>query len=570
MLACCDASPARDLHGAPRLRSSPGADMILRHGAIYTMDGARSWAESVAISGGKIVAVGPDSDILKWRGRSTKVLDLGGKMVLPGFHDSHVHLAEGGVELGQCSLDKATDKEEILRLVAEYAAKNPKKEWILGGGWSLTAFPQANPLKDDLDKIVPDRPVFLYSQDGHSAWANSPALKLMGIDERTKDPPRGRIERYADSKKPSGTLREFAVDLVQKKVPQPSRQEYLDGVRRAMRLANSYGITTVHEANTTEDMLESYRELDRSGEVTLNVVAALKTDPSRGAEQVKELMALRNRYSGGHIRATAAKIFSDGVIEAHTAALLEPYTDKPGEKGILNLEPNNFSALVAELDRCKFQVHIHAIGDRGVRAGLNALEFAQKQNGLRDSRHQMAHLELIHPSDLPRFAKLGVVANYEPFWAYRDSYIKDLTEPLIGPERSSRLYQIHSMLKTGAVVSAGSDWTVSTLNPLEAIQVAVTRCGLNETSGEPLIREEQVDLAQILAAYTINGAYVNGQDKRTGSIEVGKAADLIVVDRNLFSIAPREIHKARVLFTLFNGREVFRDRAFPLSIAARD
>lgn len=537
----------------------PAADLVLREGRVYTMDDARSSAEAVAIDEGKIVFVGSDDDAQSFIGPDTRILDLNGKMVLPGFQDSHVHPVTGGIELGQCDLNGLTTASAVFDRVRSYAAANPDREWIVGGGWDLPLFPDANPQRSALDETVPDRPVYLSSADGHSAWVNSKALQAAGIDARTPDPPNGRIER--DKKgAPSGTLRESAMDLVSSHLPKLTPEDYVEGLKRGLAMAHRFGITSFVEADADDDVLEAYAALAQKGELTARVRISLAVDPARDASQVADLVRKRDEHAP-LLRADSAKIFADGVIEAHTAALLEPYLGV-GHRGELNYEPEKLNRIVAALDRAGFQVHIHAIGDWAVRASLDALEHARQENGPRDARPQIAHLELIDPSDIPRFKTLGVVADFQPLWAFADTYITELTEPVLGPERSRWLYPIKSVVDTGAVVAAGSDWSVSSMNPLDAIQVAITRRDLTRGPGPPWIPEECVDLDTILAAYTRAGSFVQHQEKLTGTIEVGKRGDVIVLDRNLFEIPPEEIHEAKVLLTLFDGKPVYQDPSF--------
>ncbi len=555
------------LNFSPRPQTRPvQAELVLRGGAVYTLSSVRSWAEAVAITGGQIVYVGTDSGASRWIGPSTRVIDLQGKMVLPGFHDSHVHPVTSGIDLSECYLGEGlTTEEQVLEAIRRYSEQNPQKPWIRGSGWELPVFSDGNPHKSLLDKIVPDRPVFLSAADGHSAWVNSRALEAAGITRDTPDPPNGRIERDPKTGEPSGTLRESAMSLVASHLPAYKLEDYIEGLRRALEMANRFGITALQEANADdENILKAYAELDRRGELSARVVAAIHVDPAKGLEQIPHLLGLRKKYQGHNLRASAVKIFADGVIEAHTAALLEPYLGGGTERGKANLEPETFNRLVVALDGEGFQIHVHAIGDRAIRMALDAFEQARRINGTRESRHHIAHLELIDPEDLPRFRRLGVIANFQPLWAYADTYITKLTEPVLGPARSRWLYPIESLAKTGAIIAAGSDWSVSSMNPLDAIQVALTRRGLEEGPGPAWIPEEVVDLPTILASYTINGAYLAFDENRTGSIETGKAADLIVVDRNLFETAAHRIHEARVLLTLLEGKEVFRDPSFAL------
>jgi hypothetical protein len=387
-------------------------------------------------------------------------------------------------------------------------------------------------------------------------------LEVAGITKDTPDPTGGRIERDPKTGEPSGTLREMATDLVSKHLPELTAEDYLQGARRGLEMANRFGITSLMEASATDKILEAYAELDRRGELTARVLASIYVDPAKGEAQVDSLIAKRQKYQGKNFRANAVKIFADGVIEAQTAALLEPYLDKPGDRGVANLEPELFNPLVARLDHEGFQIHVHAIGDRGIRYALDAFEHAQKVIGNRDSRHLIAHLELIDPQDIPRFQRLGVIADFQPLWAYADEYITKLTEPKLGLQRSRWLYPIASVAKTGAMIVGGSDWSVSSMNPLDAIQVAITRRGLEDENGKAWIPVEIVDLQTMLAAYTITGAYANFQEQKTGSLEVGKTADLIVLDRNLFETAQQDVHRTTVLLTLLGGKEVFRHESF--------
>jgi len=537
------------------------SDLVLRNGAIYTMNATRAWAEAVAVDGGRIVYVGPDSAVTKWIGGRTQVLDLQGKMLLPGFHDSHVHPLSGGIELGECNLNGLATQEQILNAIRRYAQQNPAAPWIRGGGWDLPIFPNANPHKSLLDQIVPDRPVYLSAADGHSVWVNSKALQIAGIAKATPDTPRGRIERDPKTGEPTGTLREDAAGLVAQHLPEYTKGDYVNGLRRGLEMANRFGIISLQEASADSNDLEAYLELDRRGELTARVVAAMDVDPAQGVAQIPRLVALRKKFQGKRLRANAIKIFADGVIEARTAAVLEPYLDY-GDLGKANLETEAFKRLVTALDSTGFQVHIHAIGDRGIRLALDAYQGARAKNGSRDSRHHIAHLELIDPDDIPRFRQLGVIANFQPLWAYADLYITELTEPALGPARSRWLYPIASVMKTGAIVAGGSDWSVSSMNPLDAMQVAVTRRGLADSAGAAWRPEELVNLAPMIAGYTINGAYVNFEEKESGSIETGKAADLIVLDRNIFEIPAHAIHRAKVLLALLEGKEIYRDPNF--------
>ncbi len=537
------------------------ADLILTGGAVYTMDAYRRWEESVAVADGKIIYVGSNVGVRDYQDGHTKIIDLKGKMVMPSFQDCHVHPITGGVERLQLDLSTFTTSAELLDAVKKYVKANSNQEWIVGGGWKLPVFPNANPSKRSLDKIESERPVYLESEDGHSCWVNSAALKIAGITRDSVDPPHGRIERDKKTGEPSGTLRENACELIGRHVPKPSLEKRLEALKTVQANFNKLGITAVQDACVSARELETYRQLDRQGALTLKVVACFFVDPLRGAEQVEDLVKLRSETASKNIRASSVKMFADGVIEAHTAAMLRPYMKSNGQTGALNFSPDKFALLAQALDREGFQIHIHAIGDQAVRVALNSLEAASEANGRRDSRHEIAHLQVIDPADRARFRKLGIIANFQPFWSQGDQYMKKLTEPVLGSARAQLQYPIASVYKTGAMIVGGSDWPVTSVNPLDAIEVAMTHRNPGDTKTPVWNPGERVELPAILTAYTINAAYANWRELETGSIETGKSADLIVLDKNLFSIPPPEIHTTKVLLTLLDGREVYRDPA---------
>ncbi len=530
------------------------ADLVFHNGPVYRSDAARSWASVVAVEKGRIVYVGQQAR--GWIGPDTQVVDLEGKFLLPGFHDCHVHPVTGGLKLGNCILDEAKTPEAIAETIEEYLKDNPEVPWVVGRGWTLPTFPEGQPTRELLDRLVPDRPAYLVSSDGHNAWVNSRALALAGIDASTEDPPHGRFEREPDGT-PTGLVRETAMDLFQDHLPKVSLEATLDGLHRGLDLARSFGITTLHEAHATPDVLEAYRFMDQEGRLTARVVAALATEVGGGIEQVADLERIRADNQGKRLSPTAVKIFVDGVLEGHTAAVLEPYLGRDQDRGFLNFSPEDLSALVVALDAKGFQIHCHAIGDRGIRVALDAFEAALQANDPKDRRHHISHVQLIDPQDIPRFRQLGVMANIQGYWAHDDLFITELTEPFLGPERSRWLYPNRSLAEAGTVIVGGSDWSVSSMNPLDAIQVAVTRTDPEKVDGLPWIPEERMTLADMLAAYTSNAAYLGYLETKTGSIEVGKAADLVVLDRNLFEIPAQEIGQARVLMTFLDGKLIF-------------
>ena len=540
------------------------ADLVVRHARVYTVDAVRSWATTLAVRGGRFVYVGDEAGAEAHIGPATQTVDAGGRLILPGFHDAHVHPISADMEARQCDLNEAGSREAVLAAVRACAARDPAAAWIAGGGWDLTLFPDASPSKALLDAIEPARPVFLTAADGHSAWVNSRALAIAGITRETPDPERGRIERDPATGEPAGTLRESAVDLVGRHVPPASAADYRAGLDHALARFAEVGIVGVQEASAGREMLDAYLAADREGRLTVRVRASLRVDPGRDTDQIPDLVELRRAYTGRRLNAGTAKLFLDGVIEAKTAALLAPYVEGPGappRRGDANYDQARLDRLVAALDREGFQVHMHAIGDRAIRMGLDAVERARATNGPRDARHHMAHIQLFDPADIPRFAGLGVVANFQPLWAYADSYIRDLTEPVLGPERSRWLYPIRSLVASGAVVAAGSDWSVSSPDPLRAMEVAVTRREPGAPIGPGWIPEEQVDLPEIVAAYTIAGAYLSVEERDSGSIETGKLADFVMLDRDIFGLPANAIHTAKVVWTVMEGKEVYQVRS---------
>jgi hypothetical protein len=546
----------------------PPADLVLTGGAVYTVDAARSWAEAVAIRGGRIVWVGADDGAKAWVGPETRVVALGGRFAMPGFHDSHLHPITGGMRTLQCELSGAATAAEALERVKAYAAAHPEKRWITGRGWELPLFPAANPRKELLDAVVPDRPVYLTAADGHNAWVNSKALALAGVTAATPDPPSGRIERDAATGEPSGCLRENAKALVSRLLPETMQAERAEGLARTVELAHRAGLVGLFDASVDPIELEVYRDLDRAAKLDLHVGIAMYVDPEKPfAPQLAEILALRALNWGPHVHLRTAKLFADGVIESGTAALLAPYLGRGDDRGGLEWDEAKLTEAVVALDRAGLQIHVHAIGDRAIRVTLDAVEAARRANGPRDRRPTLAHIELFDPAEVPRFRTLGAVASFQPLWAWSDPYIRDLTEPQLGPERSRWLYPIASVAATGAVIAGGSDWSVSSMVPLEGIEVAVTRRGPAEGPGPAWLPDERVPLATMLAAYTIGSAYAAFNERETGSLEPGKSADLIVLDRNPFAIPPHEISETKVLLTLFEGREVWREASFPAAAA---
>jgi predicted amidohydrolase YtcJ len=516
---------------------------------VHTVSGGD--AEAVAVRSGRIAAVGTAAEL--GRLSAARVVELEGRTVLPGFQDAHLHPFSGGMLSIVCNLHEATSAEDCLVEIERYAAGNPGREWISGDGWSMDFFPGGNPDRERLDAIVPDRPVYLENRDGHTAWVNSRALELAGITAASSDPRDGRIERRANGE-PSGALHEGAMWLVADLVPPPSATEQEQALLNAQSELHALGITAWQDAVVESETLAAYRAVAERGQLTMRSEGNLLWDRSRGEEQIEDLLAMREQGSLGRLRIRGAKIFQDGVLENFTGSLLEPY-EGTDNRGMSMHEADELKRMLVLLDGHGFQVHLHTIGDRAVREALDAIEAAQLANGRRDARHHLAHIQLVHPDDQPRFGRLSVVANAQPYWAAHSRYVDELTLPFIG-ERAAYHYPFGSLVRAGAPLAFGSDWTVSTANPLPQIEVAVTRIEHPERTGEPMLPEERLDLETAVAAFTRGSAFVNFLQDDTGTIEPGKLADLVVLDRDIFDPGSGPVGDASVVLTLSEGEAV--------------
>jgi predicted amidohydrolase YtcJ len=545
------------------------ADMVFKNGHIYTVDGARPTATSIAIQGGRIAALGDDGDTASLIGPGTKVIDLHGRLVLPAFHDAHTHPVWGGLSHARCPLYDGKSPADYQKIIAKCAADEPGTGWLYGVGWKDGVFtPEGVPDKKLLDAAVSDRPAAFASIGGHSLWVNSKGLAAAGITRDTPDPPNGRIDRDANGE-PIGALQEAAVELVVKLLPPPSEKVRVNALRYARDYFNSVGIVGWHDAlvpiHSDEPgqvippgVPETYVELARSGELKGYVTLALAWDRSRGLEQIPELVAASERLTQAGVQAKAVKFLLDGVPAQRTAALIEPYADKPGFRGELWIDENVLKKAVVELDAKGFQVHMHTIGDRAVRTALDAFEEAAKHNGARERRNLLSHDNLIATADLKRVAELGVVTIFQPLWASLDDYMR-MVAVRVGPERMTHMYPVASVMRAGGRVAYGSDWPVASANPFEGIEVALTRRHTGATEGERLSPDERITLEQAIRNYTLNSAYALYKDDRSGSLTVGKSADLVVADRDVFKIPETEIAKTKVLLTMFAGQAVYGD-----------
>jgi predicted amidohydrolase YtcJ len=543
------------------------ADLVFTGGPVFTANSVRSRAGSVAVKDGRIIAVMP-GDAADLVGPRTEIVDLKGRMLLPGFQDAHVHPVWGGLDMLRCDLAAYGTAPEYLDAIGTYVAAHPEGEWVLGGGWQMSAFPGGTPTAAALDAVTGDRPAFFPNRDGHGAWVNSAALRLAGIDRSTPDPPDGRIERDAAGI-PTGTLHEGAMGLVNRLLPEESPERLTEALLVGQRYLHSFGITAWQDAivgsyGDAGDPGPAYLRAAADGTLTARVVGAIWWDRGAGLEQIPSILERREQYRGGRFAATSVKVMQDGVAENFTAAMLEPYGDGHGHftdnSGISFVDPAVLNEAVPILDAAGFQVHFHAIGDRAVRECLDAVEHAIARNGRRDNRHHIAHIQVVHPDDIARFRDLGVAANMQTLWAALEPQMVDLTLPFLGSPRDAWQYPFGDLLRAGAVLAAGSDWSVSTPDPLAAIHVAVNRIaapGHEEGEYDAFLPEQAIDLATSLTAYTAGSAWVNHLDDTTGTIEAGKYADLVVLDRDPFAGPADEIGGARVLQTFVEGERVY-------------
>jgi predicted amidohydrolase YtcJ len=566
------------------MTSAPQADLLFDNGPVFAPAGSSPGGtapapQAVAVGGGRILAVGDAARELA--GPRTSRFDLAGRLLAPGFQDSHIHAIFGGIELGQCDLSSLRTVDEYLTAIGDYARAHPELAWITGGGWSLESFPGGLPTAAALDAVVPDRPVFLPNRDHHGAWVNSRALELAGITRDTPDPADGRIERD-ERGLPTGMLQEGAIGLVHALIPETSAAEFDAALDRAQALLHSLGITGWQDALVGAglggtDNFGVYLRAASSGRLTARVRGALWWERDRGAEQIARFVERRaaGRAAGdGRFDPGSVKIMQDGIIENRTAALNSPYLSpgspgspcacngagavpaSGGTSGLSFVDPGKLAGYVAELDRLGFQVHFHALGDRAVREALDAVEAALSANGQLGNRHHLAHLQVVHPQDVPRFGQLGATANIQPLWACHEPQMDELAIPLLGPERALWQYPFKSLLATGAGLAAGSDWPVSSPDPIQGMHVAVNRVAPGLVA-EPLTPAERLTLAEALTAYTAGTARVNHADQ-TGRIAAGMHADLVVLDRDPFGGPAGDIHETRVAATFVGGEAVYQ------------
>ena len=544
--------------------AEPPADLILTNGRIWTADVPRPWAEALAVRDGRLVLVGTTAEATALRGPKTEVLDAGGHLVLPGFNDSHIHLVEGALSLDEVDLIEDQSLEAVQTRIKAFAAADPRSAWVRGHGWLYGSFPGGLPTKAQLDLVVADRPAYMECYDGHSGWANSKALALAGITKSSGDPENGVIVRDARTGEPTGALKEAARALVKAKIPVPDMEARYRLLLRALQKLNSQGITSVQDARTDSSSLQSeiplFERAIREGKLTVRIAAAVQMKEGAYEGPIAEARRLLGLHDDALLRCGRVKAYVDGVIEAHTAAMLTPYSDDASfGLGLANWTPEGLNAAVIAADKAGLQVYLHAIGDRGVRMALDAHEAAAKANGPRDRRGRIEHIETIQAADYPRFRALGVIASMQPLHANPDQNNFDVWSKNAGPDRAVRGFSWGNLERAGARLVFGSDWPVVTSNVFRGLYCATTRKTREGTPADGWYPELAVSLESALRHYTIDGAYASFEEAEKGSLAVGKRADFIVLSQDLLRQGPAAILKAKVLLTAMEGRVVYRD-----------
>ena len=533
------------------------------NGSIHTFDRNLTIVDSLLVRDGVIQLIGTQAEVIKNIDQSTEIIDLKGRMMMPSFHDAHAHPIWNGMDFLQCSVfDLLTINEIQERIQACLEEDHVKSSgWVLGAGLNAGLFPSANPNKTLFDEVSKDIPIYIEMSDGHNALVNSKALELAGITKETKDPFKGIIERDPVTGEPSGTLREpSAMNLISGVMPSETIELRLNGLLYAQNLASSLGITSMIDAAVNEDYLISFKSLADRGELNLRVTACIEYGRQHYVQEFsgfEHLYQRRSEYDHPRINANCVKIFIDGVLEGQTGAILEPYLDS-GSYGQLYFSQDELDNAIARFDADNTQVMTHAIGDRAVRSVLDAYQHAIETNGMRNNKHHISHLQLIHEDDISRFSELKISANFQAAWALPDEWITEINIPELGIERVNRMYPIRSIHDSGGTIVGGSDWAVTTMNPLIAIETAVTRKDPSNRVQGTLNKNERMDLTEMLKAYTINAADLMHQGHLTGSLETGKYADLIILERNLFEIPLEEIGEVKVIETVLEGTTVFR------------
>jgi len=548
VLVCCLVLPEPN-----QAQSRPTADLIITNAKIWTVDKSLPMAQAVAILGDRIVAVGSSADIDAWRGPNTHVIDAGGKLLLPGFNDAHVHFVSGGMQLTNVQLKDASSPQEFARRIGERAKLTAKGEWILGGNWDETKWNPPNmPTKELIDAVTADTPVFVSRYDGHMGLANSVALRLAGITAKTPDPPGGTVVRDAEGN-PTGALKDAATDYIDKVIPPLSHDQRLKIVVRALAYAASVGVTSVQHLVASYDDIAVYSELLQRDELTTRIYAA----PS--ITQVDDLakLGIGRAFGGPYLRIGALKAFADGSLGSGTAYFYAPFLNQGTNRGLLSDEMHPISLMrdrYMKADAAGLQICTHAIGDEGISTILDLYSEVIKAHGEADRRLRIEHAQHMAAKDFERFAQLHVIASVQPYHAIDDGRF---AEAHIGHDRASRTYAFRTFLDHGVRLAFGTDWEVAPLDPLLTVYAAVTRATLDGKNPKGWFPEQKLSVAEAIEAYTVGSAYAEFQEKVKGSITPGKLADMVLLSDDIFSIVPEKIRDVRVLQTFVGGRLVF-------------
>lgn len=535
--------------------------LVLINGKIFTAENLTSFQEAVAITGNTITAVGKTDEIQKLVGDSTQVIDLQGRLVLPGFNDAHIHFMSGSEGLADVELTSTQSSKEVEAYIKKYVAEHPNSSWISGRGWQYTFYEGGFPTRQMLDALIPDKPAYIRAYDGHTAWVNSKALELAGINKSYRFTGFGEVVK--DSKgEPTGILKEDAMGLVGNLIPEKTREENLEALRLGMKVAASLGITSIQNAHGDVEETELYETLLANNELTLRVGVAFSIDEKTSTTDLKKFVAVRDRIGSNNpmMRAGAVKFMIDGVIEGHTAFMLEPYSDPVPKElsatGQVSMPLPRFNSLITTIDSLGFQIYTHAIGDRGVRETLNAYEAALNQNKRKDSRHRIEHIETINPADIPRFAQLGVMPSMEPIHAEPGTV--EIWGKAVGEKRLPYSFAWNDLLKANAKLVFSSDWPAClSLNPIRGLHVAVTRRNPQGFPENGWVVNQKISMADAVYAYTYMGSYASFEEKIKGKIAPGYLADVIVLSQDLFTIDPMSTHTTQVDLTVFDGKVIY-------------
>jgi predicted amidohydrolase YtcJ len=531
--------------------SAAAITLAVVNARVWTGDPRRPWADALAVRGERIELVGSSAAVKKLAGPATRVVDAGGKMLVPGFTDAHVHFVDGGFRLSSVQLRDAKTAAEFTARIKAFAATVPRGTWITGGDWDHTAWGGTLPDRSWIDSVTPDHPVWVNRLDGHMALANSAALRAAGVTRATPDVAGGTIVRDPATGEPAGVLKDNAMALVDRVVPAPPPELSDRALDAAMRYVAERGVTTVHNMGTWDD-LATFERAHRAGRLITRIYAAVPLDTW---ERLRDTIAARGGSRGdAWLRIGALKGFVDGSLGSHTAAMLAPFTDAPNDTGLFVNTPEDLYRWTKGADAAGLQVLVHAIGDRAIRTQLDVYERVERENGPRDRRFRIEHAQHLAPSDIPRFAALGVIASMQPYHAIDDGRWADR---VIGPERARTTYAFRSLRDAGATLAFGSDWFVAPPTPLEGIYAAVTRRTLDGAHPEGWVPEQKIGVEDALRAYTAGGARAGFAERETGTLERGKLADFVLIDRDLTRVPPETIRDARVTLTVVGGRVVF-------------